>query len=389
MTTKTAVIAISRNGSDLARRLLASLPGADCTLFLDRRFIFGGEDAVEFDLPVRPVVERAFDEYQRLVLFMPVGAAVRLLAPRLIHKHQDPAVVCVDDAGRFAISLLSGHVGGADELAREVASILDGTPVITSASHATGTLAVDLLGKEFGWTLAAPNTVVTRVSAAVINGEPVGVFQSTGEKAWWPEDRPLPGNIEIFQSLEALASSACVAALLITDETDPDGIAALEASGKNMLVYRPRSLVVGMGCRKGVPAEELDQLLAATFQRHGLALESIGCIATAEIKQDEPGLLELAEKYGVEVRCFGADELNGMFQAEGGNPPNPPLRKGGEHAGLPAPLARNPSSAPHRLVGVWGVSEPAALLASGAAGLLVAKEKSARATVAVARKVFG
>ena len=189
----------------------------------------------------------------------------------------------------------------------------------------------------------------------------------------------------MFQSLEALASSACVAALLITDETNPDGFNALESCGKMVVVYRPRSLVVGMGCRKGVPAEELDQLLVSTFQRHGLALESIGCIATADIKQDEPGIFQLSEKYGAAVQCYGAGELNGVFQREGGNPPNAPLPKEHEDAGR---LVPSPSEAPHRLVGVWGVSEPAALLASGAKQLLVAKVKSARATVAVARKVF-
>ena len=385
MSTKTAVIAISRNGSDLARRLSASL-GGDSSLFLDRRFVDRGDDAAAFDLPVRPVVEKAFDEYQRLVLFMPVGAAVRLLAPRLAHKHHDPAVVCVDDSGRFAVSLLSGHIGGADQLATQVAAILGGTAVITSASHVAGTLAVDLLGKEFGWTLDAPATTVTRVSAAVINREPIGVFQGAGETDWWPQDRALPENIQVFQSLESLASSSCAAALLITDETIPDAISALETAGKKVVVYRPRSLIVGMGCRKGVSAEELDKLLVGTFQRHGLATESIGCIATADIKQDEPGILALAKQYGAEVRCYGVDELNAMFQADGGNSPSPPLQMGGKDL---APLARDPSSAPHRLLGVWGVSEPAALLASGAKELLVAKEKSARATVAVARKVFG
>jgi len=384
MTEKTAVIAISRNGSALARRLSASL-GEESTLFLDRRFMDAGDNATAFDLPVRPLVETAFDEFQRLVLFMPVGAAVRLLAPRLAHKHHDPAVVCVDDAGRFAVSLLSGHVGGADELTRQVASILGGEAVITSASHVSETLAVDLLGKEFGWKLTSPSTAVTRVSAAVINGDPIGVFQSAGETGWWPEGRPLPENIQVFPSLEVLASSSCAAALLITDETIPDALEAMESSGKKVVVYRPRSLVVGMGCRKGAPVEELEQLLVGAFQRSGLARESIACISTAEIKRDEPGILQLAEKYGVAVLCYGADELNGMFQ-EGGNPPNATLRNGGES---PALLPRDPASAPYRLLGVWGVSEPAALLASGAAELLVAKEKSARATIAVARKVFG
>lgn len=359
--------------------------GPDSCLLLDRRFILDGEEAVAFDLPVRPVIDKAFDEFQRLVLFMPVGAAVRLLAPRLNDKHRDPAVVCVDDAGRFAISLLSGHSGGADGLTRQVASILGAAEVITSASHVTGTLAVDLLGKEFGWNMAASPITVTRVSADVVNGEPIGVFQSAGETAWWPQGQSLPHNIQVFESLEALASSSCTAALVITDEVNPEGFAALENGGKTIVVYRPRSLVVGMGCRKGVPEEELHELLAGTFHRHGLALESIGCIATAEIKRDEPGILRLAERYGVEVRCYGSDDLNRTFQAEGENPPDPPLGKGDTDG---PPLSRDPSSAPHRLIGVWGVSEPAALLASGAAELLVTKQKSDRATVAVARKVF-
>ena len=379
-----AVIAISRKGSNLARRLSASL-GDDTTLILDRRFSDASESASVFDLPVRPVVEQAFDEYQHLVLFMPVGAAIRLLASRLKNKHHDPAVVCVDDAGLYAVSLLSGHAGGADDLTRRVASILGSEAVITSASHVTDTLALDLLGQEFGWRLDASSIMVTRASAKVINGEPTGIFQAAGETQWWTQNRPRLDNIQVFQSLEALARSSCTAALAITDETNPDGLPALKSSGKDFIVYRPRSLVVGMGCRKGVPVEELDQLLVDTFQRHGLALESIGCIATAEIKRDEPGIQQLAEKYGVAVMCYGSEELNRVFGEDHGGPPDPSSSQRWPTATV---LTADPSSAPRRLVGVWGVSEPAALLASSAKGLLVSKEKSSRATVAVARKVY-
>ena len=152
--TATAIVAISRNGATLGRKLSATLAGAT-TLYLDRRFLAQDDNAVAFDLPARPLVQRVFQECQQMVLFMPVGAAVRLLAPCLEHKHRDPAVVCVDDAGRFAVSLLSGHRGGADRLAQEVAGILGGVPVVTSASHVTGRLAVDLLGQEFGWKVEA------------------------------------------------------------------------------------------------------------------------------------------------------------------------------------------------------------------------------------------
>ena len=385
----TGIVAISRNGAQLARTVAASLVG-EGSLYLERRLADGGADAsaltnvTTFDLPLRPVLERLFERHRRLVLFMPVGAAVRLLAPCLQHKHNDPAVVCVDDAGRFAVSLLSGHVGGGDALAEEVSRILGATPVITSASHVMNTLAVDLLGREFGWQIQADSETITRVSAAVVNGEPVGVFQEAGEPDWWPLDKPLPGNVTVYTSLEELAESSSVAALVITDRL----LAGIEESkatpasrnGKRTVVYRPRSLVVGMGCRRGVSREHLEELMVSVFRRHNLARPSLACIATAELKRDEPGILELAEQYGVPVQCYGAEKLNQIFaESEAGS-------AAGSRAG---PVGAGPTpSAAHRLLGVWGVSEPAALLASGRRELLVTREKTDRATVAVARIAY-
>jgi len=378
---ETAIVAISLRGAALARKLAASLQGEN-VLYLERRLSSPSPPAplppvgegwpkagvmaeIPFDLPLRPVLQRLFGEYRSLVLFMPIGAAVRLLAPCIKDKHDDPAVVCVDDAGRFAVSLLSGHVGGADSLTDEVARVLGATPVITSASHVTGTLAVDLMGREFGWRLEADNATVTRASAAVVNSEAVGVLQDAGEPNWWPYDGPLPDNIRIYPSLETLAVAPCAVAMVITDRL-LDYHEALR--DKLVVVYRPRSLAVGMGCRRGVPAEELEQLLKDAFRSHGLALESIYCITTAELKRDEPGINQLAEKLGVPVYCYGADELNSQFQ------------KGNK--------SLTPSSQAHRLLGLWGVSEPAALLASGGNELLVTRMKTSRATIAVARKEF-
>jgi cobalt-precorrin 5A hydrolase len=373
--TRTAIVAISRRGAVLAHALAAALPGG-AALYLERRQ--EGEGAslsqpqaqpqvMAFDLPLRPVVQRLFREHQRLVLFLPVGAAVRLLAPCLEDKHLDPAVVCVDDAGHYAVSLLSGHLGGADRLAQEVAQALGATPVITSASHATGTLAVDLLGQEFGWRIEAEPLAVTRASAAVVNGDPVGVWQHTGETHWWPQDTPLPANLHVYPTVQALADSPSVAALVITDQT------VLPLPGKHLVVYRPRSLAAGMGCRRGVPVEELEQLLADTFQRYNLSLASLKCIATAQVKQDEPGLLALVQRHGVPLVCYGAQELNRAFEAE---------RNRGLGPGVTPSAAR-------RLLGVWGVAEPAALLASGGGQLLAPRQKAARATIAVARVDFG
>ena len=351
----TAVVAISRRGASLGARVRDAL-GGGAALYVERRFAGDVENAVVFDLPVRPIVGRLFGESERLVLMMPVGAAVRLLAEHIGHKHTDAAVVCVDDGGRFAVSLLSGHVGGGDALAERVAGAIGATAVVTSASHVLGTLAVDLLGSEFGWRIEASSAMVTRASAAVVNGEPVGVYQDAGERDWWDAEKPLPENLTICKTVEELADYRNV--LLISDRTDvSDRVAAMEP--ETLVVYRSRSLVVGIGSRRGVGVAELEGLLRGTFAASGLAVESIRCIATAELKREEPAITLLARWLEAPVRYFGADELNAM----------------------PGPSGASESQ---RLLGIVGVAEPAALLASGGE-IVVPKVRSAAATLAVAR----
>ena len=362
---KTAIIALTRNGARMARALAGSLD-RDHALFIDRRFRKDDDSGEAFDLPLRPVVKRAFAGYSSLVLFLSAGASIRLLAPLLESKQIDPAVVCVDDAGSFCVSLISGHVGGADQLAQEVAVCLGARAVVTSASHASGTLAVDLLGREFGWRLKADSTTITRASATVVNGQPIGIWQGAGEPGWWPDGKPLPGNIAVYATLEDLAASACATALIISDTTSD--LETLLAD-KITVVYRPRSLVIGMGCRRGVPVEELESLLAEALRENGLSAECLAEIATAEIKRGEPGLEQLAERHGVPLSFLQADELNGVFETN------------------PSAITSKSERA-HGLVGVWGVAEPAALLTAGASELLVTREKTTRATIAIARKDF-
>ena len=358
MADATAIVAISLRGAAIGARVRDALGGA---LYVERRFADAVEGATAFDLPVRPLVGRLFNEYERLVLLMPVGASVRLLAAHVEHKHRDAAVVCVDDAGRFAVSLLSGHVGGGDALAERVADAIGATAVITSASHVLGTLAVDLLGSEFGWRIEASSAMVTRASAAVVNGEPVGVYQDAGERGWWDAVKPLPSNVTVCESVEELAQFPN--ALLISDRVDfSDRVAAFKSKTRasdTLVIYRPPSLVVGIGSRRGVGVDELEGLLRDTFAAEGLAVGSVRCIATAELKRDEAAIGLLAERLGAPVLYFGADELNGMPGTSG-------------------------ASESQRLLGIVGVAEPAALLASGGE-IVVPKVRSAAATLAVAR----
>ena len=398
----TAIVALSSHGAALAGRLAIEF-SREVVLYLDRRFqsqVSSGPEVESrlFDLPLRPLLQQVWQDHEAVVLFLPVGAAVRLVAPLLQDKRSDPALVCVDDAGRYAVSVLSGHLGGADFLAQRVAEALGAEAVVTSGSHATETLAIDLLGREFGWKLEADSTTVTRASADVVNREPVGVYQDAGEPGWWTQDRELPPNITLHDSLESLAQSGCSAALVISDRLNPfleSGSALSEAlPGVHLVLYRPRSLVAGMGCRRGVPVKELKNLLLEALHANNLSVASLACLASATIKQNEQGLIELAEEYGVPFVSYTADELNAVFDSstvDASEVQTVPESCGespiavSSESGFP-PL--HPSDNARRLVGVWGVAEPAALLASGAGRLLVPKRTSRRATVAVARMDF-
>jgi cobalt-precorrin 5A hydrolase len=177
--------------------------------------------------------------------------------------------------------------------------------------------------------------------------------------------------------------------LLISDERDPisgkDQDLRQGFAGKSVVLYRPRSLLAGMGCRRGVPLEELERLLVDTFHGFNLSLDSLGCIATAELKRNEPGLQDLAEKYGVSLVCFSSDRLNSVFPSSREEAADDTSAFGEEAGGVPG-LTRSEKA--HSLLGIWGVAEPAALLASGSNRLLVPKQKGARATVAVARQKY-
>ena len=363
---KTAIVAVSKPGAELARRLASALPDAE--LHLERKLaVDAGDDTRLYDLPLRPVLQNLFVNRDALIVFLPVGAAVRLLAPVFAGKKQDAAVVCVDDGGRYAVSVLSGHAGGADELARQAAVAIGAQPVITSASDALNVTAVDLVGRSQGWTIEASPRDLTRAAAAVVNGDPVALWLDPEAGAAWPDDSVKSGSIVDVGDIDDALADNYSATLIVSDR-----LLAIDA-GHPVVVYRPRTLVAGIGCRRGVDAEHLRTLLDDTLTEHRLAAGSVAKIATADLKADEPGIAELTDSMDVPLEIYTADELNTRATRDA------------ESTSDVGELSRPTPSAARDLLGVFGVSEPAAMLAAGADGLLIPRTKSDRATVAVAR----
>ena len=362
---KTAIVAVSKPGAALARRLASALPDAE--LHLERKLAAGGDDDTRYyDLPLRPVLQNLFVNRDALIVFLPIGAAVRLLAPVFAGKKRDAAVVCVDDGGRYAISVLSGHVGGGDELARQVAEAIGAQAIITSASDALNVTAIDLVGKAQGWRIEASPTNLTRAAAAVVNGEPVALWLDPDCGVSWPDDASKSDSIvEVIDLAEAVADDFA-ATLVVSDR-----LLAVDVAHP-VVTYRPRTLVAGVGCRRGVDAAHLRELLESTLQDHDLARHSVARIATIDIKADEPGIIALAESLGVPLEIYTAAELNAVVN-------RPIATESSSELNRPTP------SAARDLLGVFGVSEPAAMLAAGSDGLVAPRTKSDRATIAVAR----
>jgi cobalt-precorrin 5A hydrolase / precorrin-3B C17-methyltransferase len=329
-----AILAATGNGRRHAAHLVAAL-----------------DDAVLLEVGpgARETLAAAWGSHDAFVLCMATGAAVRLIAPLLDDKRTDPAVVTVDDAGRFAVALAGGH-HGANDLAALVAGALGAEPVITTASEALGLPALDTLGAAFGLRLDPALADVAAVGSALAGGEPVSRWREQP----WPTG-PLPGAVTDVGAIP----DAEPPAILVTDRVLPD-------PPRPAVCYRPPSLVVGVGGSRGVPAEEVGALIDAALADAGLSPLSVAHVATVDAKADEAGILAAAAARGWAVVTHPAEVL--------------------EEVAVP-----NPSDVVREAVGTPSVAEAAALVDGGA--LLVPKRVSERAdgapamaTVAIARR---
>ena len=244
---KIAVVSITRHGIALAGKVIAALPGAQ--LFAPEKFR-GEAEAVTpnaahcYAGKVGDQVPALFAAFDAIVCIVSLGAVVRLIAPHLGNKESDPAVLVIDEAGKFVIPVLSGHLGGANQLAGRLSNALGATAVLTTASDARQTLAVDLLGRELGWTFEASHDEIVRASAAVVNDEPVALVQEAGSDNWWSghangRSGALPANVQRFSRLEEIDPAQFSAVLWISNRELPAGFAA-QLAGKRV-IYRPGS----------------------------------------------------------------------------------------------------------------------------------------------------
>lgn len=315
-----AVLGLSRGGCTLGQRLAAELDGDF--------FACKGKVAAE--------LTRVWPVYDALICIMATGIVVRTIAPLLADKYQDPAVVVCDELGHFAIPLISGHLGGANVLARRVAAITGGQAVLTTASDVLGRTALDLWCRDHGLT-PAHKADFTRA---------MGKLVDQGSLSLWSRF-PLP----------ALPPDLVEAA----ERTQADLIIDIRReSGDHGTWLIPRMLVLGVGCNRGTSARAISEVVQATCAQENIAFQAISRLASIDLKKDEAGLLEFAAAHRLPLDFYSKDQLNQVKNTA-------------------------TSAAVLAATGAKGVAEPAALLSTGPqARLLVPKKKWTDVTTAIA-----
>lgn len=303
----TAVLALTVQGTRLAAAISHSL---EADVFVKEAH----EGLLPEDVPQKQrhpftdfgkMMEQAFLHYEALVCIMACGIVVRSLAPHLQGKDQDPAVVVVDEKGQFAISLLSGHIGGANDLARKVAFLTGGTPVITTATDVQGLPAFDELAVKNN--CAIENLQALKwVSAALLRGDNICLYTDV------PIKGPQPANI-ILKDLEALAEFEEMegqreVGVALTNK----GIPHLRDKDREdkTLILRPRNLVLGIGCKKGKPLAEMREAVRDFLSKEGKSPLSLRCMASIDLKAKEPGLLAFAAAHKLPFHTYSPQEIS-------------------------------------------------------------------------------
>jgi cobalt-precorrin 5A hydrolase len=351
-----AVIALTTRGVETAAKISAALEKLEI-----QNNVYSPEQCVQgwatpLDMRLSEFVRDIFGKVDAIVAVMAAGIIVRAIAPCLKSKLTDPAVVCVDVSGRFAISLLSGHYGGANQLARIIAREIGATPVITTASDVLGKTSVDEVARLLNFKIQNPSSLVA-VNAALVNDERVVLI--------------LVGDLQIPETVVGYevkrVTSAKEAAVLLKD-FDAGAIItevplSTEKLPKPATVLTPKKVVVGVGARKNVSENQIIAAVDSALARVNLPVERVDRLATVDIKKDSPSMVSAAEKLGLPIEFLSVEALRSV-----------------KHAGLSPD-----SKLVTEKIGVGGVCERAALITAGKnAKLILKKMKMNGVTVAIA-----
>lgn len=277
---KIAIISLTKNGTDLNLKISKSM-GAD-GFTLEK---YQNTDLKTFS-NIHDIVKLVFEKYQGLIFIGACGIAVRCIAPYIKSKLTDIPVVVCDELGKYAIPILSGHLGGANELANQVAKITDGLPIITTATDINNKFSVDVWAKDNNLAILEPYKIKD-ISSAILDNIPVCFYT----------------DISIAKPKDLTSSDKI--GIAVSNRVD---ISPFE----NTLHLLPKNLVLGIGCKKDISMESIENLVLSILDTLNFSILSVKRVCSIDLKSNEVGLLEFCNKYSIEVKFFSSSELNSI-----------------------------------------------------------------------------
>ncbi|PKM83530.1 MAG: cobalamin biosynthesis protein CbiG [Firmicutes bacterium HGW-Firmicutes-13] len=370
---KIGVVALTRGGKSLAYKIQKAYPRGEVEVYLSSSLQTGSGNSGEFiyfNEPLRELFGKLFKNYRFLVCVMAAGIAVRLSAPYLSSKREDPAIAVVDEKGNFVISLLSGHLGGANLLTREIAEKIGAQPVITTATDVCGKPALEMTAEK--WNMGVrPVENIKKINWALVNGYKVRVFIEKGlllppefpfEVEEWDGSPDLKQDGPFDTNNKCMEDKNNVPTVIITSRlVPPDSIHSLDS----VIFLHPKNIVLGVGCKRGVSAGRILNFVERSFREEGFCLSSLRKVVSVDIKRDEKGLLEAARSLQVPLEFVSLEEIKN-FEVQ---------------------VSR--SKYVEEVLGVGSVCEPAALIGAGRGELLWKKKKLQGVTTAAAQVISG
>lgn len=307
---RTAIISVTTRGAELGQRIRAHYASSEIVCY-EKEGKGSGKEALYFD-KVSQIIGDLFTSCDRILCIMATGIVIRVIAPYIQHKSKDPAIIVMDERGQFAISLLSGHLGGANEWAQELAACVEAIPVITTATDVNGLPAPDVLARKLRLQVDDFSALV-KTNAAIVAGKEVPYYGD--DDLFLLEDyhkKAKEEGITLLSLQAALAAMEWKEAdirVVITDKIlDLPGIT---------LYLRPKTMIIGVGCRRDTPEEMIEEAVMTSLANLKRSPLSVFSLASVDVKADEKGLLAFAEHHKFPIVFYGAEEMAKFIEAQG------------------------------------------------------------------------
>ena len=290
---KIAVLCITENGKELGLKIKKLINQSD-VYYVKKDFTPSDDKAIYINKRLKEFVIDIFDKYDYIIFIMATGIVVRTIAPLVVSKFSDPAILVSDEKGRNIISLLSGHMGGANEMTLYLSDLLSSNPVITTATDVNNKSSLDMIAKKLNAYIDDFRDNVLKINSMIVNNETVGLYIDGDYKV---DDRGFTNcSKNEIESMKEL--------VVITNKKN------LEIKNNNIIKVVPRDLVIGIGCKRNTESAHMINSLKELLDKENIDINAVKEIGSIDIKQDEEAIINLSEYLGVPFKVFTADEIS-------------------------------------------------------------------------------